>query len=102
MKNIIEEHFNQSSLTINSLKKHKKKILKIVNLIVNCKKKKKKILVAGNGGSCADAEHFTGELICTFSEKIGVQFRQYHYQIIHQLLRHGQMILVLTLFIKDK
>ena len=26
MKNIIEEHFNQSSLTINSLKKHKKKI----------------------------------------------------------------------------
>ncbi len=42
MKNIIEEHFNQSSLTINSLKKHKKKILEIVNLIVNCKKKKKK------------------------------------------------------------
>jgi len=32
MKNIIEEHFNQSSLTINSLKKHKKKILEIVNL----------------------------------------------------------------------
>jgi D-sedoheptulose 7-phosphate isomerase len=69
MKNIIEEHFNQSSLTINSLKKHEKKILKIVNLIVDCKKKKKKILVAGNGGSCADAEHFTGELICTFSAK---------------------------------
>ena len=34
MKNIIQEHFNQSSLTINSLKKHEKKILKIVNLIV--------------------------------------------------------------------
>ena len=69
MKNIIEKHFNQSSITINSLKQHKKEILKVVNLIVNCKKKKKKVLVAGNGGSSADAEHFTGELICTFNAK---------------------------------
>ena len=69
MKNIIEKHFNQSSITINSLKQHKREILKVVNLIVNCKKKKKKVLVAGNGGSSADAEHFTGELICTYSAK---------------------------------
>ena len=32
-------------------------------------KKNKKILVAGNGGSCADAEHFVGELQCTFKDK---------------------------------
>lgn len=28
-----------------------------------------KVLVAGNGGSCADAEHFVGELVCTFSDR---------------------------------
>ena len=26
-------------------------------------------MVAGNGGSCADAEHFAGELICTFNDR---------------------------------
>ena len=28
-----------------------------------------KILLAGNGGSCADTEHFVGELVCTFSDR---------------------------------
>lgn len=32
-------------------------------------KKGNKILLAGNGGSCSDIEHFGGELICTFSKK---------------------------------
>lgn len=69
MKNIIIEHFDQSSKTINSLKINSKEILKVVDFIFNCKRKKKKVLVAGNGGSCADAEHFTGELICTFDAR---------------------------------
>ena len=38
--------------------------MKFINVI-----KKNKILVAGNGGSCADAEHFAGELICTFMDR---------------------------------
>ena len=27
------------------------------------------IFVAGNGGSCSDAEHFAGELVCTFKNR---------------------------------
>ena len=32
-------------------------------------KAKKKLLVAGNGGSCSDAEHFVGELQCTYKDR---------------------------------
>ena len=62
---------NYTSLLIKSLKfleKDEKKINEIANYIKHCSKKKFKVLVAGNGGSCADAEHFVGELVCTFSK----------------------------------
>lgn len=45
-----------------------KKIIKISDEIIKCNKKGNKILLAGNGGSCSDVEHFGGELICTFSK----------------------------------
>jgi len=57
------------SSTILSLKNEEKKIQKISQLILKCRNQKKKILLAGNGGSCSDIEHFAGELICTFSKK---------------------------------
>ena len=66
---IVEKHFQESSRLLLSLKNFEKEINEIVESIKNCDKNKKKILVAGNGGSCADAEHFTGELLCTFSKK---------------------------------
>ena len=69
MKKYIEKHFSESSHVISTLGSHQKEIKNIVELIIKCKKKKNKILVAGNGGSSADAEHFTGELICTFKNK---------------------------------
>ena len=34
--------------------------------IYNNNKNGNKVLIGGNGGSCADAEHFAGELLCTF------------------------------------
>ena len=37
--------------------------------ISKLKKRNNKILIAGNGGSCADAEHFAGELLCTFKDR---------------------------------
>jgi len=55
--------------TILSLEKEKNKIEKISAEIIKCQKKGNKILLAGNGGSCSDIEHFGGELICTFSKK---------------------------------
>lgn len=65
----INDYFNNSSELIKSLVSHKKKIESICEEILKNKKNKKKILVAGNGGSCADAEHFVGELQCTFKDR---------------------------------
>lgn len=38
-------------------------------LLENCYKNKNKILIAGNGGSAADAEHIVGELMKGFKKK---------------------------------
>ena len=69
MENIIKNHFHKSSSVIKALIKHENKIKIIVQDILGANQKGNKILVAGNGGSCADAEHFTGELTCTFSNR---------------------------------
>jgi len=69
MKNIIASHFKKSSNLISKLKSNQKKISEIVDLIINCSNRGHKILVAGNGGSSADADHFTGELVCTFDNR---------------------------------
>ena len=65
----INDYFKQSSEVIKNLVTHKKKIESICEEILKNNKRKKKILVAGNGGSCADAEHFVGELQCTFKDR---------------------------------
>ena len=44
-------------------------INKAFNLLVDCFKNGNKLLIAGNGGSCADAEHIAGELMKGFKEK---------------------------------
>ena len=63
------KYLKSVSDTILSLEKEKNKIEKICAEIIKCQKKGNKILLAGNGGSCSDIEHFGGELICTFSKK---------------------------------
>lgn len=42
------------------------KIEKISNIIVSCYKNGNKVMIAGNGGSAADAQHFAGELVSKF------------------------------------
>ena len=64
----IEKYFDSSSKVINELKSHKEKVYLIAKKIIECQKNKKKILVGGNGGSCADADHFSGELQCTYKD----------------------------------
>ena len=64
----IEKYFETSSDVIKQLKKHKDNVQLIAKKIIECSKNKNKILVAGNGGSCADADHFTGELQCTYKK----------------------------------
>ena len=59
---LINKYFKNSSNTILTLQDHSAEIDKICEMILDISKNNQKILVAGNGGSCSDAEHFTGEL----------------------------------------
>jgi phosphoheptose isomerase len=48
-------------------------INRIASIIYICHKAGGKILIAGNGGSCSQADHFAGELTCTFkNEREGI------------------------------
>jgi len=64
----ISNYFIESSKVINSLGVFEKELIQFTDLILETKNNNNKMLVAGNGGSCADAEHFTGELQCTFKD----------------------------------
>ncbi len=48
------------------LEKCKQQIIEAYELLVDCYKNGNKLLVAGNGGSCADSEHIVGELMKGF------------------------------------
>ena len=65
----IKDYFKNSSEIIGKLDVFEEKILKIVEEISKIKKSNKKLLVAGNGGSCSDGEHFVGELQCTYKDR---------------------------------
>jgi D-sedoheptulose 7-phosphate isomerase len=40
-----------------------------INLLNNCFKDGNKILIAGNGGSAADSQHFAAEIVCKFKRE---------------------------------
>ena len=42
-------------------------ICNAVEVIINCCKQNSKVMIAGNGGSAADAQHFAGELVNRFN-----------------------------------
>ena len=65
----IHKYFNDASTIIKKLRLEEKKIIKIKNKIIEKNKSNQKIFVVGNGGSAADADHFVGELVCTFNNK---------------------------------
>lgn len=44
-------------------------IEKIIDLIIECYKKNKKLLIAGNGGSASDAQHFSAELLARYKKE---------------------------------
>ncbi len=65
----IQDYFQQSSNVISSLSSELESIERIASAIHETNKIGGKVLIAGNGGSCADAEHFAGELLCTFKAR---------------------------------
>lgn len=68
-KNTIQNYFKESSNVISSLGDSTNEIIKIAAEIYENNSNGGKILIAGNGGSSADAEHFAGELLCTFKAR---------------------------------
>ena len=67
-KNLINDYFNETSSIISNLHEFDEEIISFAQAI-HKRKGKNKILVAGNGGSSADADHFVGELTCTYSSR---------------------------------
>ncbi|MBM7581521.1 D-sedoheptulose 7-phosphate isomerase [Caldicoprobacter guelmensis] len=52
-----------------ALKECREDILRAYEILVECYQKGNKVLIAGNGGSAADAEHIVGELMKGFMKK---------------------------------
>ena len=74
MKNDLEEEVEKEILSSINVKKdliiQKKTILKIAEVCINAIREGNKIMLCGNGGSAADAQHITAELVGIFSHKI--------------------------------
>ena len=68
-KEIIQNYFKESARVIASLETDLDNVKKIAAEIQRANTHGGKVLIAGNGGSCADAEHFAGELVCTFKSR---------------------------------
>ena len=68
-KNLLKYDLENRAGVIRSLIDEEKKIELISKNIRNCYNKKKKVLIAGNGGSSSDADHFAGELVCTYKNR---------------------------------
>lgn len=66
--NLLNYIKNSSSVIIN-LDSDLEKIVRMAEGIYESQLHNGKLLIGGNGGSCADAEHFSGELTCTYKNK---------------------------------
>ena len=67
-ENDIKNYFKESSAVINSITKSIAIVNRMAWGIYESQIDGKKLLIAGNGGSCAQAEHFAGEMRCTFAD----------------------------------
>ena len=68
MKNLIKERFQQQIDNLTSLmnSEYVDELDKIANYVVDALSHGNKILIAGNGGSASDAQHFAAELVGRF------------------------------------
>ncbi len=67
MKDIITKNFRESSLIIQQTGElFADRIAAISLAVINAYEKNSKVLIAGNGGSAADSQHISGELVNKF------------------------------------
>ena len=69
MKNIIENEFNKHIKVANSIHCLTDAVAISAQLCINCLENGGKILLFGNGGSAADAQHIAAELVGRFKVK---------------------------------
>ena len=65
--NNIKQIFDEITQLINKSKELELEITNCVKIIVECLKKNKKIILFGNGGSAADAQHIAAEFVGRFN-----------------------------------
>jgi len=65
----IENIIKESSETIQNLKNNSSEIQKTIDSIVHCLNSGKKIILFGNGGSAADAQHIAAEFLGRFKQE---------------------------------
>ena len=63
MINDLKSQIEHNIFTIKNLIKHEKILVKIIKVMSASLKKDKKILICGNGGSAADAQHLATEFL---------------------------------------
>ena len=66
MENMIQQRLRQHNDTINKLSSESKIIKKIAETIIECYKNNGKVVLFGNGGSCADSMHLATELVSRY------------------------------------
>ena len=66
---VLVDYFDESARAIEAVKENHKTVKQMVEEIFDSQRKGGRLLIGGNGGSCADAEHFAGEMVCTFNDR---------------------------------
>lgn len=66
VEHIFDQSMNEHELLIKNCKSLKNEVKMASDMIVNTLKKGNKLLICGNGGSAADAQHFAGEIVGRF------------------------------------
>ena len=59
----------ESAKLLEKLEEYSNEIVKAAEIIIDAYKNGKKLLIAGNGGSAADAQHISAELVNSFYKK---------------------------------
>ena len=59
----------ESAKLVEKLEEYSNEIVKAAEIIIDAYKNGKKLLIAGNGGSAADAQHISAELVNSFYKK---------------------------------
>ncbi len=64
---MIRKYFEESiHVKLKFIENNEKKVEEAINIVTNALKRGNKLLICGNGGSAADAQHFASELVGRF------------------------------------